>query len=82
MSQSVVTNIVTTIAEQKDCEPTDLEYTLSDHIDPNAVEQLADHETATWTLAFDLPERTVVVRSDETVLCKSATSHDSPEEHL
>jgi hypothetical protein len=46
----------------------DLDYTLVDHIDPDAIERLASHDNASWTLSLGLPEHNVTVTSDGLVL--------------
>lgn len=63
----ITVELVEAIAETKDVEPTNLEYTLQEYIPLDAVEKLADHDNTTWTLSFELPEYTVTVTSERGV---------------
>ena len=72
MSQSPVSDIVSAIADAKGIDPDELDYPLYKYIDPDAIDLMASHETASWTLAFELPEHTVTVTSDGLVLVDGA----------
>lgn len=56
------------LADAKGIEPEKLEITLHEHIDLDAIELLATHETASWTLSFELPNHNVTVTSDGLIL--------------
>jgi len=75
MARSVVTEIVTAVAEAEDVGPTEFEYAVGEYIDLEAVEQLATHETASWTLSFELPDHEVTVTGDGAILVDGTTEH-------
>lgn len=68
MTTKLTGEIVGAVADAKGVDPTDLEYPLGRYIDPDAVEQLATHSDASWTLSFELPEHNVTVTSDGLIL--------------
>jgi len=68
MAEELTRNILEAIADAKGIEPEEIEYSLTEFVDPDAIEQLAAHERASWTLAFELPEHNVTVTSDGLVL--------------
>lgn len=68
MDQTLGAEIVEAVADSEGVEPEDLEIALADYIDVDAVNQLAEHSTGTWTLRFELPEHSVTVASDGVIL--------------
>jgi len=64
MPDSLPRNIVTTVADVKGVEPTNMKYALQEHVDTDALEQLAEHDDATWHLSLELPEHDVTVTSE------------------
>jgi len=68
MEQSPIPEIIEAIAEVKGTEPSELGLALYEHIEPEAIQQLASHGTTSWTLSFDLPEHRVTVTGDGAVL--------------
>jgi|APHM01.1.fsa_nt_gi hypothetical protein len=54
-------SIVQAIAQERGVEPTELGYTLQDHIETDALRLLARSDTETWTLSFDVPDGRVTV---------------------
>jgi regulator of RNase E activity RraB len=68
MNGSLTTEIVNAVAETEGVQPQDLDYTLQHHIDMDALEQLADRSSTPWTLSFELPDHSVTVTSDGTIL--------------
>jgi hypothetical protein len=67
MGRGPVVEIVEAVAEAKGTDPTDLSYSLQEHIDTEALQLLAAHSGSTWTLSFTLPEHEVTVTSDGVV---------------
>lgn len=61
MNSDVVVDIVTELAERKGVEPTDLEFSLANHIDIQAVEAVATHGSKTCQLTFQVPGYEVAV---------------------
>lgn len=68
MGQDVIINIANSIADAEGVEPSELDITLEDHIDIEAVVQLVNAEKGSWRLSFDIPEYTVTVWSDGSIL--------------
>lgn len=68
MVPSIISEITEGIADAKGIEPDKLDLSLYEYIDPDAIQQLASHETASWTLSFELPDHNVTVTSDGLVL--------------
>jgi hypothetical protein len=60
--------IIAAVADAKDMEPEELELVLQDYIDVDAIERLDGHRSDLWTLQFELPEHTVIVSGDGTIL--------------
>jgi regulator of RNase E activity RraB len=61
-------SLIEAIADAKGKDPDDLELVLEDHVSTNAIQQLDDHASESWSLQFDLPNHTVQVAGDGTIL--------------
>lgn len=72
MSSTPVVTVVEAVADAKGVDPSELDISLDDHIEPEAITRLADHDDASWTLSFELPEHNVTVTSDGLVLVDGA----------
>lgn len=68
MGQDIFTNILHSVADAKGVEPNELNLVLYDYIDMDAVVQLLNAEKENWSLSFDVPEYTVTVCSDGSVM--------------
>jgi hypothetical protein len=68
MSHSPTVEIVEAIADAKSVDPDELNTPLQASIDTDAIESLAAHDTASWTLSFELPNHNVTVTSDGLIL--------------
>lgn len=68
MGHSLVMEIAEAVAESEGVDITELDYTLHDYIDADALVMLASHDTASWTLTFELPNHDITVTSDGVVL--------------
>jgi len=68
MEQSPIPEIIEAIADLKGIEPSELDLALYEYIEPEAIQQLASHGTASWTLSFELPEHQVAITSEGAVL--------------
>ena len=64
----IVIGVVKAITDAKGIGLHELDSPLQEHIDTEAIQLLAAHETASWTLSFELPDHTVTVTSDGVVL--------------
>jgi hypothetical protein len=72
MSQSPVVEIVEAIADAKGIDPDEFDTPLQEFIDTDAIQLLATHDTASWTLSFELPNHNVTVTSDGLILVDGA----------
>lgn len=68
MSETSTWKVIEAIADSKGVEPDDLDVTLTDHIDLDAIEKLAKHNDSTWELKFELPTQRVTVKSNGKIL--------------
>ena len=64
MTQVTIRKIVEAIADAKNVNAEELDTPLQEYIDGDAIQLLASHETASWTLSFELPDHNVTVTSD------------------
>lgn len=65
---TVVERVVGAIADAKDVEPHELDLTLENHVDTDALQLLHAHKADAWELTFELPNRLVRVDGGEGVL--------------
>lgn len=68
MSSPPVVQIVEAIADTKGIDPDEFDRPLQDFIDTDAIQLLASHDTASWTLSFELPDHKVTITSDRLIL--------------
>jgi regulator of RNase E activity RraB len=64
----IIQSLIEAIADAKGKDPDDLEFVLEDHISTDAIQRLDDHASESWTLQFDLPNHTVHVAGDGTIV--------------
>ena len=68
MADTLLPDIVMAVANAKGIEPDELDISLQEYIDTDAIELLASHHGGSWTLSFELPGHNVTVTSDGLVL--------------
>jgi hypothetical protein len=59
-----VTEVVEAIAEAEGIEPQELEYSLYQYVDPEAIEGLVEMDDTEWELTFSVPDHEVTVSSN------------------
>lgn len=59
-----VTDVVGAIAEAEGIEAHELEYSLYQYVDPEAIEGLVGMDDAEWELTFSVPDHEVTLSSD------------------
>lgn len=64
MFESLTSDIIDAVADSEGVKSDELDFVLADYIDPDALEQLANHGNSTWRLEFELPDHIVTVTSD------------------
>ena len=67
MALSLISTVASTVAEAKGVDVKELDVALQDHVDVDAIDALASHESNSWTLLFELPNHEVIVRGEGTV---------------
>ncbi len=65
---SLATKVVEAIADCRNIEPAELDLSLAEYIDPDALTQLDQHDTGIWMLTFTIPDHGVTVTSDRDIL--------------
>lgn len=73
MTHSILSDIIEAVANAEGADPLNLEYRLADYIDPDAIGALLDHDSAAFTLTFELSDNEVTVTDNETVLVETGT---------
>lgn len=68
MYEALTSQIIAAIADRKGVEPDDLGIVLAEHVNVEAVEQLAKHDSSTWRVKFELPKHLVTVKSNGDIL--------------
>lgn len=68
MDERLCAVIAQAIARADGVDPDELDYSLQDYVETDAVDLLARHETGTWTLSFEVPDHDVTVTSTGLVL--------------
>lgn len=74
MGESVTAEIVEAIAEEEGDDPTDLDFSLQDHIDTDALRLLKKHNSSAWTLMFEVENYEVTLTGDGLVQVNSSHS--------
>jgi hypothetical protein len=72
VSPSIIPDITEGIAEAKGTESDELDVSIYEYVEPDAIQQLASHGTISWTLSFELPNHNVTVTGDGLVLVDGA----------
>jgi hypothetical protein len=64
MDDQLIGTIVEALADAEGVDPTELEYSLQEYVDLDALDRLANHDGAEWTFTFELPAYEVTVQHD------------------
>lgn len=67
MGLSCVEKVVWAIADVEDTDPEDLEMSLQNWVEVDAIRQLAEHDSSSWELQFEVPNHNVTVDGDGAV---------------
>lgn len=63
-NDATAVRIVEAIAQERDIEPTELDYRLYDYIETDGLGLLTNRDTDSWTLSFECPDGTVTVTGE------------------
>lgn len=66
-SDALVVEVIEAIAEADGREPTEVDFTLSDHIDPDVLENLGGMEGGVWSFEFRVSDHYVRLTHDGTI---------------
>lgn len=64
----LLSEIVDAVANANGVDPTDLDYSLQEHVDTDAIRLLSRQKDSSWSLSFELPDHVVTVTSDRAIL--------------
>lgn len=67
MGATVTDVIIEAIAAAEDTTAVDLDVSLQEHVDTDAIRQLVEHPSDSWELRFDLLQHSVTVTGDGVV---------------
>lgn len=68
MEKPIPVEVVEAVADAAGTEPDALQFTLQDHVPTEALVALTEHDDASWTLSFEVPNHSVTVRGDGLIL--------------
>jgi hypothetical protein len=74
----LVQSLIGAIADAEGKEPDELDFVLEDHIPTAAIQHFDDHKNESWTLQFELPDHTVQVAGDGTILVDATQEQVCP----
>ncbi|MDG5778358.1 HalOD1 output domain-containing protein [Haloarculaceae archaeon H-GB2-1] len=63
----IVFDVINAIAESDGIEPSEVDFNLSDHINPEALEKLGEVQGGVWELAFRVSDHHVRLNHDGTI---------------
>lgn len=68
MEQLLATEIRDAIADYENINSSDIDLTITEYIDIEALAQLKQHDNTVWMFTFKLPDHEVTVTSDGDIL--------------
>jgi hypothetical protein len=68
MVTSILEDILEGIADAESKDPDSLDVVLQDHIEMDAIQQLAAHDSDSWILRFEIPNHSVTIKADGEIL--------------
>lgn len=77
MGESVTADIVEAIAEAEGTDATELDFSLQEHIDTDALRLLVEHRSSSWTVRFQVSDHQVVLSGDGAVQVNDSRSEIS-----
>lgn len=66
-TRNPLVDVVEAVAEVEGVEPQELEYTLYEHVCPEAIQGLVEGDYEDWELTFRIPGHEVCLRADDGV---------------
>lgn len=78
MEDTLVVLIVESIAHADGVPPEELDYRIQDHVDVDAITELAAHESSEWELTFCVPDHQIRVTSSGVVYVDDVPFEASP----
>jgi hypothetical protein len=66
-NRDIIVELIDALAETDGLEPTELDYNLSDHMDPEVLERLCAVEDGVWELAFVVSDHHVKITHERDI---------------
>jgi hypothetical protein len=76
MDEQVTWDIIAEVARAEGVTPSEIECSLQEYVDLDAIATLVEHDGALWTFTFALPDYEVTVRHDGTVAVSETETGD------
>jgi len=76
MNDTTAVQIVEAIADEKNVEPSELDYRLHDYVETDVLRLLARSERDSWTLSFEVPDGDVTVTGEGGIYLDFAEESD------
>jgi len=73
---SIVVRVVEAIAQSDNREPSEVDFNMSDDIDPGVLEKLSDMEEGVWEFTFRVSDHQVRLTNDGTIFV-DGVKHES-----
>lgn len=64
----VVVDVIEALAEADGLEPTELDYNLSDYMDPDVIEKLDALDDGRWELTFRVSDHQVTINHEDQII--------------
>lgn len=74
MGKSVTVDIVEALAETAGDDPTELDFSLQNYVDTDALQLMMDHPSSNWKLSFEVERYEVVVTGEGAVEVSTSCS--------
>jgi hypothetical protein len=79
VTKNILSNIIQTIADAKGVDPQKLDLILDDYIEIDAVVQMINAGKQAWRLVFAIPEYTVTIWGDGSVIVEPGENSQIPD---
>lgn len=76
MLLTVLEQIVGAVADAEGTPPSELDVSLQNWVDTDAIKLLMTHDNDDWLLEFELPDHTVTMIGDEVICVDGAMERD------
>jgi len=67
MRERLLMTVLEAIANREGTSPEQLDYSLQEYVEADALRLLEEHDSESWTFSFEVPDHTVTVSGDGTI---------------